>query len=65
MTTQISFDDLAAMPFFEGLVTLALVQMGDLTLMVGEQPARSDQLEKMVDEIVRTLRLENPVRVLV
>ncbi|MBP2146742.1 hypothetical protein J2129_002196 [Methanofollis sp. W23] len=63
MTTQISFDDLVEMPFFEGIVALALAQMGELTLVVGERPARSDQVEKMVDEIVRTLRPEDMPRV--
>jgi hypothetical protein len=63
MKKQISFEDLVEMPFFEGLAALALARMGELTLVVAEQPVRSDQLEKMVDEIVRTLRPEESSRV--
>ncbi|QYZ79449.1 hypothetical protein E2N92_08410 [Methanofollis formosanus] len=63
MKKELSFEDLVEMPFFEGLAALALARRGDLTLMVGERPAGADQVEKMVDEIVRMLRPEEPVPV--
>ncbi|WP_265580382.1 hypothetical protein [Methanofollis aquaemaris] len=51
------------MPFFEGLAALALARRGDLTVMIWGRPAGADQVEKMVDEIVRTLKPEETVQV--
>lgn len=56
MKTRITFEELAQLPFFEGIATLALVRQGEIKLFLGEVPLTAWQVEKIVEEVVRALR---------
>jgi hypothetical protein len=55
MKTKITFEELAQLPFFEGIATLSLVRRGEIELFLGEVPVTAWQVEKIVKEVVRAL----------
>jgi hypothetical protein len=56
MKTKITFEELAQLPFFEGVATLSLVRGGEIELFLGEVPLTVWQVEKVVGEVVRALQ---------
>jgi hypothetical protein len=56
MKTKITFEELAQLPFFEGVATLSLVRRGEIELFLGEVPVTAWQVEKIVGEVVRALQ---------
>lgn len=56
MKTRITFEELAQLPFFEGIATLALVRLGEIELFLGEVPVTGRQVEHMIEEVVWALQ---------
>jgi len=56
MKTKITFEELAQLPFFEGVATLSLVRRGEIELFLGDVLMTEWQVEKIVEEVVRALQ---------
>lgn len=56
MKTRITFEELAQLPFFEGVVTLSFLRTGEYELFFGDIPLGREEVDKIVEEVVRALR---------